>query len=62
MIALDERVTFGLQCAWHCLVHMHLLHYLCVHLFMVLLCQVYAQMMQLTHTRKAVAWCVKAHS
>ena len=46
MKVLDlTRVIFELQCAWHCLEHMRLLHCLCVRFIR----KVYAQIIQQTH-------------
>ena len=48
---LDERVTFQLQRSGHCLVHLHMLHYLCVGLCIT---QSDTHTMQQTHMHKTV--------
>ena len=52
-IAFDERVTFWLHPPSHCLVHVRLLHFMRVRLRNGYT-RTYAQIMQRTHTHKAV--------
>ena len=53
MITFDERVTFGLNAPGHCLVRVRLLHCMRVQLRYGYT-RAYAQIMQHTHTHKAV--------
>ena len=58
-IAFDERVTFGFNAPGHCLVRACLLHCMRVRLRNGYT-QDYPQIMQHTHTHKAVTGCVEA--